>query len=104
MKDIREAFEKEVLGWEDIGTKKMFGCPCYKHKDKLFAFLVTNGVVLIKLDENSRAKLSKAYKTSAFSTGNRTVKTWIRIDVEDKKVLKKLYPYVRKSYGMVLEK
>jgi predicted DNA-binding protein (MmcQ/YjbR family) len=104
MKDIREAFEKEVLGWPDIGTKKMFGCPCYKHKEKLFAFLVTDGLVMTKLDEDSRAKLSKSHKVSPFSTGNRDVKAWVQVQVTDKKVLKKLYPYVRKSYDSVLEK
>ena len=49
MHDIRLKIDKEVLSWSNVTTKKMFGCPCYKYKDKLFAFLVTEGVVLTKL-------------------------------------------------------
>jgi hypothetical protein len=39
MNDIRMKVEEEILKWEGISTKKMFGCPCYKVNDKLFGFL-----------------------------------------------------------------
>ena len=104
MKDVRTALEGVVLQWPDVKTKKMFGCPCYKHKDKLFAFLVTDGLVMTKLDEGSREKLSKSHKISSFSAGSRTVKAWVQVEISDKKGLKKLYPFVKKSYELVLEK
>ena len=45
-KELRLAIEKEVLNWAHVSTKKMFGCPCYQAKGKLFVFLVTNGIVI----------------------------------------------------------
>ena len=48
MKNLRLKLEKEILSWPNVTTKKMYGCPCYKYKEKLFAFLVTDGVVLTK--------------------------------------------------------
>ena len=35
---LRRAFEGHVLEWPQVTTKKMFGCPCYQAKGKLFAF------------------------------------------------------------------
>ena len=46
---VRLRFEEEVLGWLEVTTKKMFGCPGYQGAGNLFAFLVTQGAVLTKL-------------------------------------------------------
>jgi len=46
MKDLRRVFEKEVLSWPEVSTKRMFGCPCYQADKRLFAFLVTDGLVI----------------------------------------------------------
>jgi hypothetical protein len=35
MKSLRLKIEQEVLGWSDVTTKKMYGCPCYKYKEKI---------------------------------------------------------------------
>ena len=32
MQNIRSKIEKEILGWPNVTTKKMLGCPCYKYK------------------------------------------------------------------------
>ena len=45
-KELREAFEKEILKWPQVDFKKMFGCPCYLANGKMFAGMVTKGIVL----------------------------------------------------------
>lgn len=42
MQNVRLRIEKEILNWPNATTKKMYGCPRYKNKEKLFAFLVTD--------------------------------------------------------------
>ena len=54
MHDFRLRLEKEIMSWPGVTTKKMYGCPCYKYKDKLFAFMVTDGVVLMKVSESGQ--------------------------------------------------
>jgi hypothetical protein len=61
MQNLRLRIEEEILKWPNVTTKKMYGCPCYKNKEKLFAFLVTDGVVLTKMSEHDRIKLSKEF-------------------------------------------
>lgn len=39
MKNLRLKFDEKLLIWPDVTTKKMYGFPCYKNKNKLFAFL-----------------------------------------------------------------
>lgn len=53
-KELRQALEEQVLNWTGVTKKKMFGCPCYKANEKLFAFLVTNGIVITKLQPSDR--------------------------------------------------
>lgn len=59
MKNIRLKIEEELLSWSDVTTRKMYGCPCYKNKEKMFAFLVTDGIVLTKPSEKDKLDLSK---------------------------------------------
>ena len=79
---LREMVEAELLSWPDVSTKKMFGCPSYKVGDKLFAFLVTDGLVLIGLPDELREKLLSERGGTHFTTGNRTMKTWVRMPLE----------------------
>ncbi|UCG70976.1 MAG: hypothetical protein JSV09_08270 [Thermoplasmata archaeon] len=102
-KDIRSAFEKEVLDWPEVSTKKMFGCPCYQADSKLFSFLVTKGVVITKLDEKERGAIDKKFPTEPFQAGKKTVQAWIRIPVENKTDLNKTMPFVKKSYKTALK-
>jgi hypothetical protein len=98
MKDIRLAFEEEILAWPEVTTKKMFGCPCYKADNKLFVFLVTGGVVLTKLSESDRETLTNLFNTEPFQAGIKTVNNWPRIPVLDKSELPKIITFVEKSY------
>jgi hypothetical protein len=102
MTDIRAAFEDKVLIWPEVTTRKMFGCPCYKARNKLFAFLVTDGVVLTKLSEAEWGALSDKYHIEPFQAGKRTVKHWPRVTVENIDELDQIFEYAKKSYNNVL--
>lgn len=98
MRDLRLRIEKEVLSWPDVTARKMYGCPCYKNKRKLFAFLVTDGVVLTKLSEQDKINLSKEFSVKPFQAGKRTMNRWPRISIDATTDLERIIPYIRKSY------
>ena len=99
MKNFRMKIEKEILDWPNVTTKKMYGCPCYKYKDKLFAFLVTDGVVLTKASEEDKNKLSKEFKIKPFQAATRIMKGWPQIPVNKTTDLKKIMPFIKNSYN-----
>ncbi len=103
MKDLRLAFEEEVLKWDQIDTKKMFGCPCYQANGKLFVFLVTKGIVITKLDTEEKEILSQQFSTTSFKASKKTVQNWARIPFNSKKDLDLIMPFVRKSYDRALQ-
>jgi uncharacterized protein YukJ len=78
-KDLRLAFEEEVLSWPQVSTKKMFGCPCYQVKGKLFVFLVTKGIVITHLEQADREELSRQHETTSFQAGKKIVQNWVRL-------------------------
>ena len=98
MQNIRLKIEKEILSWPNVTTKKMYGCPCYKYNDKLFAFLVTDGVVLIRASEQDKMKLSKEFSIKPFKAAARTMKNWPQIAVDETSDLKKIIPFIKNSY------
>ncbi len=99
MKNFRLRIEKEILNWPDVTTKKMYGCPCYKYKDKLFAFLVTDGVVLTKTSEQDKMKLSKEFTIKPFQASTRTMKGWPQIPVDETSDLDKIISFIKNSYS-----
>ncbi len=99
MKKFRLAMEREILKWSDVTTKKMYGCPCYTHKDKLFAFLVTGGVVLTKTSEQDKMRLSKEFAIQPFQASTRTMKGWPQIPVDETSDLEKIILFIKKSYN-----
>ena len=104
MKDTRLAFEAKILTWPHVTLKKMFGCPCYQADGRLFAFLVTGGVVITQLSEADREMLSKQYRTAPFQAGKKIVQNWLRVSIDDKRGLDRIIPFVRKSYTSSLSK
>ena len=58
-KELRQALEKEILKWPQVDYKKMFGCPCYLANGKMFAGLVTKGLIITKLNETEKEELQK---------------------------------------------
>jgi hypothetical protein len=77
----------------------MYGCPCYKYKDKLFAFLVTNGVVLTKASERDKIKLSEEFNIKLFQAATGTMKGWPQIPIDKTSDLKKIIPFIKNSYN-----
>jgi len=102
-KELRSAFEDVVLSWARVTKKKMFGCPCYKADEKLFAFLVTKGVVITKIKEKEREAISNQFQTTPFQAGQKTVYDWIKIPIENKSDVEKILPFVKKSYDNVVQ-
>jgi TfoX/Sxy family transcriptional regulator of competence genes len=104
MKALRERFEEIVLGWPDVTSRKMFGCPSYLAKGTVFGILVTKGLVLTRLSEKDRRELSNTHETTPFEANRRVIKSWIRIPVSDPEDIKELLPFVRKSHEAALSK
>jgi len=98
MKNIRLRLEKEILSWPNVTTKKMYGCPCYKYKDKLFAFLVTDGVVLTKTSEQNKLALATTFTIKPFQAATRTIKGWPQIPVDETSDVKKILTFIKNSY------
>ena len=67
--------------------------------NKLFAFLVTDGVVLIKVSEQYKMKLSKLFKIRPFQTATRTIKKWLQIPVDEKSDIEKIISFIKNSYN-----
>jgi len=99
MQNIRLKIEKEMLSWPDVTTKKMYGCPCYKYKIKLFAFLVTDGVVLTKSNEQNKMKLSKEFSIKPFQAATRTMKNWSQITIDEASDFTKIIILIKNSYN-----
>jgi len=99
MHNLRLRLEKEILNWPNVTTKKMYGCPCYKNKEKLFAFMVTDGVVLTKLSEQDKIKLSKAFKITPFQAGKRTMNKWPQIRVDEATDVGRIISFIKTSYN-----
>lgn len=102
MKDLRLTLEKEILKWDKVVSKKRFGCPCYNANKKLFAFLVTKGLVITQLSQEDRERLQRKYHPQAFGAGPRKVKSWSQVPFESKQDRKKLLLVVKKSYARAL--
>lgn len=103
-RDLRLAFEEEVLRWPHVRTKKMFGCPGYQVNGRLFAFLVTHGVVITHLTPADRVTLSRQHPTTVFQAGKKMVPNWVKLAIENKEDLDRILPFVRKSYGSTRRK
>ncbi|MGZ7213181.1 MAG: hypothetical protein ACXVIC_03300 [Halobacteriota archaeon] len=98
MHDLRLEIEKKILTWPNVTTRKMYGCPCYKNKESLFAFLVTDGVVLTKASELDKKTPSKEFDATLFQAGKRTMKNWPQIRLDETTDLERMIPFTKNSY------
>lgn len=103
-RDLRLSLEREILGWSDVTTKKMFGCPCYEAKGRLFVFLVTKGIAITQLQPADREKLATQYETSFFQAEKKNVTKWVKLPIRNNKELDSIMPFIRKSYEEALQK
>ncbi len=103
MESLRLIFEKEILSWKGITQKKMFSCPCVKVDGKLFAFLITNGIVLTKLTDDQKQKAIKKFQAGPFKSQNRTMKKWVEIPYKNTIDFVSILPYIHLSYENALK-
>jgi len=96
---LRLALEREVMNWENVSTKIMFGCPCYLVNEKLFVMMVTDGIVITSLNESDKKDIEEKFHIEYFKAGKRTVKKWIVVPLSDECELKPIMPYIRMSFN-----
>ena len=101
--ELREALEKEIIGWYKVTFKKMFWCPCYLANGKMFAGLITKAVVITKLTEFEIIEIKKLHETKPFNVGGKTLKKWVCLPL-DPIDLKSILPLIVKSYERALNK
>ena len=104
MAKLRAAVEAEVMAWPLVTSKLMFGCPCYQAAGRMFAFLVTDGLVLTNLTAEAREELSAAVGGQPFTPGTRTMKGWLQVPLRAKKDLRPVASALRESYEIALVK
>ncbi len=99
--ELRQRIESHVLDWPNVTTRRMFGCPAYLVDGKLFAFLVTDGVVITQIRKRDREEMGKIYSTEAFRAGEREIGRWLTIRIDDLDRIERVLLMVRKSYDTV---
>lgn len=103
MEDLRTKLEAEVLAWPKTAARRMFGCPSYQAAGKLFAFLVTDGLVLTHLPPKDQERLARLRGAGPFRAGTRTVQRWVKVSAKERRDLERLLPFIRRSYEAALE-
>jgi hypothetical protein len=102
MVGIRAAVDAVCTKWPKVTRTLMFGCPCYKAGGRLFAFLVTGGIVLTRLSPEDRAIAGSRFKAKPFNTGTRAMGGWPQLPLARAPRLKDYLLLVRRSYNSVL--
>jgi TfoX/Sxy family transcriptional regulator of competence genes len=98
---LKTAFDEIILQLPDVTTRKMMGCPCYMANGKMFALLVTGGIVLTKLNEEEKQSLAELYEWRPFEA-HRTIKKWAYLKAESSD-LENLLPFIKASYRNALK-
>ncbi|MBI5695146.1 MAG: hypothetical protein HZC51_05300 [Nitrospirae bacterium] len=101
---FRDAFDSEVLGWPDVTTRKMFGCPCYLARGKMFSFFVTDGLVLTNLSADAWNDLAEVAAMAPFEYGGKVITGWAHVDISGMPGPGPLMESVRASYEGALKK
>jgi TfoX/Sxy family transcriptional regulator of competence genes len=100
--DLRLAFEAEVRIWTKVTARKMFGCPCYQANGKLFALVVSGGIVITHTSASDREILIQQFLAVPFQPGQSNVQAWLRVPAQFRTEIVKLLPYLHKSYEAAL--
>lgn len=102
MGPIRKDFEKTVMNWKGLVSRPMMGCLCYLYNRKFVCFLVTDGIVIMKLAEQDQARLKHELGGKPFEMAGKTGRMWttpLRSPADVKKVI----PFLKKRYDEVSE-
>ncbi len=100
MVEIRNTFDRQILGWKGVTCRPMMGCLCYFYNRKFIGFLVTNGIVLMKLLEEDQAALKEKFGGKPFEMAGQTGKLWVT-PLKEAKDVRSVMPFVRKRYEEV---
>src|SRR2546429_8992322 len=95
MADIQKAFDSEVLEWKGVTSKPMMGCQCYFRGRKFICFLVTDGIVLMKLSDKDQDALKTRFGGRPFETARQKGTPWVP-PLKDPKNPKKKNPTLQK--------
>lgn len=95
---LREKFEEIVLAWPGVKKKLMFGSPSYAAEGTLFALLVTDGIVLTRLDEEKKSALLSTGGAGYFTGHGRVMKKWVVIIIDDPSNIDRYLPFISASY------
>ncbi len=101
MAEIQEALDSEVLKWKDVVSRPMMGCLCYFRKRKFICFLVTDGIVLMKLSDKDQAMLKGKFGGKPFEMAGQTGRMWVT-PLKSARDLELVMPFVRKRYDEAL--
>ena len=100
MAEIRKEFDDEVLKWKGVVSRPMMGCLCYFYNRKFIGFLVTNGIVLMKLSEKDLTILKEKFGGKPFEMAGQTGRLWVT-PLKGPKDVGSVMPFVRKRYEEV---
>ena len=100
MVGIRKIFDEEVLKWKGVVSRPMMGCLCYFYNRKFIGFLVTNGIVLMKLSEKDQTVLKEKFGGKPFEMAGQIGRLWVT-PLKGTKDVRSVLPFVRKRYDEV---
>ena len=95
MDGVRNAFDEEVLKWKGVVSRPMMGCLCYFYNRKFIGFLITDGVVIMKLSEDDQKRLKEKFGGKPFEMAGQTGRLWVT-PLKGPKDVKSVMPFVRK--------
>ena len=100
MELIRKEFEKTFMKWMGVSSRPMMGCLCYFYNRKFVCFLVTDGMVIMKLAEEDQARLKEEFGGKPFEMAGQTGRMWVT-PLRSIADVRAVMPFVRKRYDMV---
>src|SRR5713101_3011240 len=100
MGDTRKVFDDEVLTWKGVVSRPMMGCLCYFYNRKFIGFLVTNGIVIMKLAEKDQIVLKGKFGGKPFEMAGQTGRLWVT-PLKGPKDVRSVVPFVKKRYREV---
>jgi len=103
MEKLRKLLNDEVLKWKGVASRPMMGCLCYFYNRKFLCFLVTDGIVVMKLPEEEQMKLKEKFGGKPFEMAGQTGRMWIT-PLKEPKDVRSVMPFLRKRYEDVTSK
>jgi len=99
MHSIRSRIEKDLFRWPGVTTKTLFGNPAYVVNGRIFVILVTDGIVLTRLDNTERQRVSSVFRTFPVTgRSGAVIKSWIGVSVLPSDDLSPFLPFIQISY------